>query len=518
MPHLFSKLVLFSIATLFFVYSVESLDNVKRRSLLNGSNTTHDCVCLYGNKSTDISKLGYSLERNSIDATQVRQGWTAQPEGRGTIDIIWQNITTIFLCCWTALCLNVPSSRWGRCRRTFQKILVACLGIAGPEFIFQLALGQWASARRSVEEFRRSGYDEWSMTHAFLADMGGFVLHASDAAPFPLNAKQVHYLVENNYIEYADVGLEKDDIHDRNKSDGAVRLIAVCQIFWFFLNCVGRWIQHLAVTTLELTTLGFIVCTVGTYFFWRKKPMEVGRAITLVPHATIKEIHIRAGENTQEQYDCTPLYFVGRDQWSWTLYWTYWMNILAKFHIRLIYDPSKHEPIEKIPDANFPSMSQGTMVILFLFHMTYGAIPFFGWNFDFPTSTERLLWHIFTPLFMGTIVLTWIVDQFTWHALPTLRNRYKPVIENRHSKRSLPKYLSSVVGKFKTAAASLRNNSSGHDPSLTVPLKALIPITVAGACYCIARAYILLEDFINLRALPPSAYDTVNWSGFLPHF
>ena len=107
----------------------------------------------------------------------------------------------------------------------------------GPEFTFQLALGQWSSARRSVEDFRRSGYPQWSMKHVFLADMGGFVLHARDWVPFPLNAEQVHYLVTHGYIPYSAVGLDKRVIDGKNKGDGIVRVIAVCQILWFSLNC-----------------------------------------------------------------------------------------------------------------------------------------------------------------------------------------------------------------------------------------------------------------------------------------
>ena len=72
------------------------------------------------------------------------QVWKAQSDGRA-LDIIYQSI---FLCCWTALCLNVPA--WSRWRCSVQKSLIACMGVIGPEFVFQLALGQWVSARRSL--------------------------------------------------------------------------------------------------------------------------------------------------------------------------------------------------------------------------------------------------------------------------------------------------------------------------------------------------------------------------------
>lgn len=47
----------------------------------------------------------------------------------------------------------------------------------------------------------------------------------------------------------------------------------------------------------------------------------------------------------------------------------------------------------------------------------------------------------------------------------------------------------------------VRNNSSDHDPALNVPLKTLVLVSFFSAVYCFARAYVLLEDFVNLRSL-----------------
>jgi hypothetical protein len=390
---------------------------------------------------------------------------------------------------------------------------MAFLGFLGPEFVFQLALGQWTTARRSVADFKSSGYPHWSMQHAFLSDMGGFVLHAQDFVPFPLNAKQVHYLVAEGYIPYSAVGLDKNIIGDKNKGDGMVRFLTACQILWFSVNCIGRAMQHLAITTLELTTLGFILCTLGTSFCWAHKPMDVGTAIVLKPNTTLRNILINAGDRAREPYKNTPLDFIDREHWSWSLYWSYWMNILRKFHIKF---GVLQRPIDRIPDDNFPPITQpGSLTVLFIFHITYGAIHLGGWNFQFPTPIERTLWHAFTLVVLVSIVLTWMVQICAWHILPACREHRSVDREGPYSGLT-PK--SGFRGIVHTAAASLRNNSLGHDPTLDVPLKALIPVTAAGACYCLARAYIFIESFVNLRALPQSAYSTINWFRFWPHF
>jgi hypothetical protein len=449
-------------------------------------------------------------------------GWTSSPHGRGTVDIITSSFSTIFLCCRSSLCLSVPSPRWGPWRQFHQKLLLTCLGIVGPEFIFQIAIGQWSSARRSVSAFKESGYPQWSMKHAFLADMGGFVLRTpgGQVGAFPVNAKQVHYLVTHGYIHYECVGIETRGISDKNKANGAVRFITVFQILWFSVNCVGRVLQHLTVTTLELTASGFIVCTIGTYFFWRQKPMDVHDPFYLDCDVPISEILDRAGEPPNAPYRFTPLDFVGIDQWSWYLYWTYWMNILRKFKILFFSTPRK--PIDRFQDDLFPPPTAFALIILFIVHAAYGAILFGGWHFRFPTLFELLLWRISILTVMAAIVFCWMVDRWTFFILPA----FAPACHTNNVRTLasyLPKFLQNsklvvaTIEGFRQARTRLRNNCPGRDPAMDVPLGALIPITVAGFCYCFARAYILCEDLVGLRALPASAFDTVDWSRFMPH-
>src|SRR5277367_2996656 len=81
---------------------------------------------------------------------------------------------------------------------------------------------------------------------------------------FPLNAKQVHYLVTQGYLPYSAVAVEKGVIREKNKGGGLVRLITVGQIPWFSLNSIARVVQGLDFTTMELSTMAYILCTVAT--------------------------------------------------------------------------------------------------------------------------------------------------------------------------------------------------------------------------------------------------------------
>jgi len=467
----------------------------------------------------DLSSTANTTLLPKSNTTQAAppQGWTSQPNGRGTIDIIWQCNTTIFLCCWSVLCLNVPPSDWGRWRWFIQKFCMACLGVIGPEFIFQLALGQWASARRSVGDFKRLGYSQWTMRHAFLADMGGFVLHPPDFVEFVLDAKQVHYLVEKGYIPYSAIAIDPAVIKDKNKTDGIGRFLTVIQILWFTLNCLGRVTQHLAITTFELTTLGFIICTLGTCFFWAHKPMDVTIPIVLIPNAKMADILKAAGDKAREPYKFTPLDFVSGNKSSWNLYWTFWMRVVRNLGIEF---GSKRRPITHIQDDNFPMLSRGSSIVPVFATCLFASVHLAAWNFHFATEIERILWKISAVGTTACVVLYWLSDWYAWHLHPALKHCFTTSLSRSQLEDPesgiLPK-TSERRRRFLNAAASLKYNSEGHDPALGIPLKALIPITVLGAVYWVFRGYILLEDFISLRSQPLSAYESISWSGFIPH-
>ena len=97
-----------------------------------------------------------------------------------------------------------------------------CLGMLGPEFVLLSAVGQYCSAKDATRAFHNSGYVKWTIRHSYFADMGGVHVRFPRWRPFPVNAKQLHYLVVNHHIVYPEnITLEK--IKDRNKRDGLSR-------------------------------------------------------------------------------------------------------------------------------------------------------------------------------------------------------------------------------------------------------------------------------------------------------
>jgi hypothetical protein len=77
--------------------------------------------------------------------------WVPEPDGRGTWGILSTCVLTIILCCWTSVSPNLPSQGDSAFRKWRYKFDLACIAILGSEFLLMLALGQWSSARRSVQ-------------------------------------------------------------------------------------------------------------------------------------------------------------------------------------------------------------------------------------------------------------------------------------------------------------------------------------------------------------------------------
>ena len=195
-----------------------------------------------------------------------RSGWVSQPEQRGTIDIVWSCLATLFVCVWVMLHLNVPAqddSNWTLFVRRTRWLTLAVLA---PELVMLFASGQWASAKQSVGEMKALGYEGWSMVHAFYADSGGFVLQARDSYPFPVTAKQIQYLITSKYMDVP--AITRAEIWDKSKADRFAKYVACLQAGWLVLQVAARAVQHLPITLLELSTVVLISCTAVTFFFW----------------------------------------------------------------------------------------------------------------------------------------------------------------------------------------------------------------------------------------------------------
>ncbi|KAF2092472.1 hypothetical protein NA57DRAFT_50221 [Rhizodiscina lignyota] len=444
------------------------------------------------------------------------RGWVPQSNDRGTLDILTSCAITTFLCIWTCACVNVPAPGKGSRDIIQDRWHMFCLGILGPEFVLMSAIGQYCCAKTATQKFRTvkksQPTDDWTMRHSYFADMGGVHVKFDGCNAFPVNAEQLHYLVAKEYLQYPS-HLTLDVIKDKNKRDGLSRLlyriISSVQMFWFTLNTIARPTQRLAVTTLELTTLGYIFCALGTLCFWRNKPMDILYPVTLQCESELKKIVSEFPGASLEEYHLTPLECISRKEWIGSQLWVYYVNILRRMRVVIIRPRVK------------PVLTRPMVFLMLLLSFSYTGIFVAGWNLYYPSNVERLLWRIST---LGTLVVVVIGAIFEASYMFLRPNQISEEVDvprdieqtkqpGAPARPSKEKKLSTL----KRLLSKTRNNSPDQDPALEIPLHALLFTTPLCALYTIFRIYILIEDIISLRRLPVSAFVSVDWSMYIPH-
>ncbi|QGA14500.1 hypothetical protein EYB26_002154 [Talaromyces marneffei] len=446
--------------------------------------------------------------------------WVSEPDGRGTWSILSTCLLTISLCCWSSVYPNIPSRSDGEFRQFLYKFYLLSIGILGPEILLFIALGQWTSARAAVKKFHAAGYTNWTKTHAFFADMGGFLLDTPDCPLFPIDSEQLLHLVRDGYLVYPELDVE--DISDKSKSDRFTSFLAIIQAIWFSINCFGRVASHLFITTLELTTLSFIIIFLITSYCWYHKPKDVSRAIILTTTTPIKDIRARYHPHPDQEWYQTPLDFLSRNEWFASRLWRYYVQILHYLHIPIFRRPACR-PYDRFPSDNFLYVDKLAEILATPIIVAYSCTFMFAWKSEFPTPTEQLLWRIAAVYLVcfGTAGMC-----VCWHAhyfiVPKLSAQNKDeYLLSEHDAELQPRDRAPPLarkGRLHRLAWRLRNIHPDRDPDLDVPLKVLIPNILICSSYSVFRAIILVEDFIGLRQLPESAFETVSWSTYIPHW
>ncbi|KAG8629202.1 hypothetical protein KVT40_003067 [Elsinoe batatas] len=391
----------------------------------------------------------------------------------------------------------------------------------------QLGLIAWRKldrlkrACRNNTAFDNSGYKDWTLTHSFYADAGGFILHTPDFPPFPVNGLQLHYLVTNNFIPMPK--LSKKHIADRNKVDGMLRLISLWQILWFCMNEFFRYLDGLHIAALELTTVANIVVTMPSTFCWFFKPQDITIPEVIFCSTPISTIVLSAAVRPGAHYRYTPLDFVDRKEWTWSKQWTHYMNLPRHILRPLKWDPfTLPTPRPRIQTTHVPALSGRAYTILSLITLAYMSMFVLAWNHEFPSSDELLLWRLCSlgALVLGVLCL--FFEHLGWIWWPYIQQRLMSHARYRAIRQRIiwqPRWgwerrLQSWVQSWTKA---MRNNTIDQDPEMDIPLLTQIPLYLIGGTYCVTRAIMVGLDVAELRWMPISAYDEAKWSNLLPH-
>ena len=388
-------------------------------------------------------------------------GWVSTHCGRGTSDILWSCLVTMFLCIWTAMHLPTPYYHGQRPLSTRQKLVrsgigTALISVLVPEFLAVTAMGEMTACWQAKEEIRHLTQIDWTLTHQFFLDMGGICLRSSSGRYLQIGKEEVtramkgsgsHSIRGRNPPDWL-TELEKlteDQIKDLAKSDTLSKLIACGQALWLVTQVVTRLCQHRAVTLLEISTCAYVLCALLSYAAWWKKPQGCMSPIMIsCSDDTFSELMHRSSGGYYNQKNSGEFFWAGRD----------WQESI-----------------------NFENRKPQTVVLHLyaslapLCPAVFGAVHVASWNVRLPSDVELWMWRASSLycLIIGTMV-----------AVAMLLSAYDKLSDR----------LDGIFINF---------------------------FLFFGPLYIIIRAYMIVEVFLSLRTLPLSAFQSVQWSSFVPH-
>ena len=387
--------------------------------------------------------LSYAI--TSTDATQnetrdhLVHGWVSTNCGRGTFDILQSCLFTIFLCVWTVFHRPIPHYR-GEKNHSFRTTIVrsniapAIISLIIPEFLIITAIKDFLTAMKIKNELRGMNNGNFTLTHGFFLNMGGFCLR-SKRGYHQLGPLDVKHLKEKVYLKKS-IGelsnISEDHIKDFATSNNITKVLACLQVVWQATQVVSRLVQHQAVTLLEVSTTAYVLCALISYAFWWKKPQTC--ALPNVIDCS-NEVMYQTSPSMYERWEGTVVEFIccGKNWYG--------------------DDP--------IGIREFVSL-------FVLAPAVFGAVQIAFWNITLPTNIELWLWR-------ASIVSCLVI----------------PILL--------------TPGFYIGYSASKKSFLWGA--CMHILILAYIP----------CRIYMLVENFLSLRALPSSAFDTVQWSSFVPH-
>ncbi|KAI0553248.1 hypothetical protein F4679DRAFT_532525 [Xylaria curta] len=225
----------------------------------------------------------------TINSTLV--GFVSDPDGRGTLSLLFSCLLTLALCVWSAVHLNLPEYNESELHYLYRYLKWSILGVFGPELVIWAAWRQFISARALTKMIDKGGYlddnekraKQWTMVHSFYAGMGGFAFDLatddiSDGPPFIPYLRRLHITPRGIQV-LATCGLlpkvPESEITDKSKADGTAKLIACFQVVWMLVQALTRLAIGLPVTPLETNTIGHVLTALINYALWWHKPRMV---------------------------------------------------------------------------------------------------------------------------------------------------------------------------------------------------------------------------------------------------
>ena len=197
-----------------------------------------------------------------------------------------------------------------------------------------------------------------------------FVTKANHVAPFTGNiwivdSKQL-FMARNHGIISRMPCIRREEIQDKNKTDGLMRLLAVLEVLWLITQLIVRLIQGLSSSALEFSTMAFSACAIIIYIIEWRKPKDVALPIYFDTAAIVTPEAFKA------IVEAAPTMFMRNRLYS-----------------------MPQSCVHQVIEGRFRPQHIDWLIVLVSIMSTslFGGIHLIAWNIEFPTPIERTLWR-----------------------------------------------------------------------------------------------------------------------------
>lgn len=464
----------------------------------------------------------YTVFETTCKTPTTNVNFVSSPDSRGTLDILWSSLFTIFACTWTIQHLNVPEQREGRDRGwkgdlkwmlkgVYTSVKWMLLTMVAPEIVIGKACEDLVQAKEDLQkllEFAEDDHVPWTLAHTYYANMGGFVVrsrvgenillcpHVGDATRNGDNtdttANAEHRPHAPDAINIAKLDHSDSGTFPAQKKLGYDNIPDQDSLFYLDAQVLCKLRREKIIPKLPSITMEELEDKSKSDSFVK------AIAIVQISWATLQIITRAARKLPISQLELAVLAFTACAVVIYGLYWTkpkgirYTTTVLQYQHqipLETLIEIQKrkyHSFIQQffgnqgqgewrgpIRNDSIRDRSSEHVGIWLITALTLGAVLFCGihvaaWNFTFPTRTEAIFWRCasiyataFMPIFLMLVTIATALE-----------------------------FLTDIIAKA------------------VAPLVSIL--------YLVARLFLLVEVFRTLCFLPHRAYLST-WATNIPH-
>jgi len=501
-------------------------------------------VLLVALSHATASTLAFTHFDTTCTPPATRVDFVSSPDARGTLEILWSCLFSIFACTWTIQHLNIPRPRgvgkehddsairrmWSaaahEAKSFWSSLKWMLLAVVAPEFLLGKAIGDYVLARRlkrEVDEMREAGTigpdEEWELSHSFFSFMGGFRLcgvqahgdnpdgNINDKGPRVATAANSRIMPPQMLLQLRKMDvlpslpdITKQEIHDKSKTSFFVKAVTVLQVFWVCVQVIVRAVSGLAISQLELMAAAFAACSLVSYVFLIPKPQGVNIPMRPIP--------ISGGLTSVPD---------GAE----------WVSLrglaVPGLEFKINFDvPDKG--VQAIPNDSIPGglKDLGTYAVsMSVGGAIFGSIHVAGWNLEFPTGAEQELWRICSLIITCLLPIAFL-PFIAMIILEYRLSRGMPISPSALTALGFRDVAFQAVAGFggdPGGDVSFYDNRVSCSKGGTLRIGSGLPAQVwgllFGLVYLVARLFLLVETFRTLAFLPPDVFVTT-WVSVIP--